>query len=58
MHTTIPGESPIVESSRVALVRGLFDLPPQPVSRLTWARRLFMGGFYPKNASKQNLKNL
>ena len=36
MHATITVESPIVETSRVAQVRGLFDLPPERTSRLTW----------------------
>jgi GNAT superfamily N-acetyltransferase len=36
MQTTITVTSPIVESARVAQVRGLFDLPPAPHSTLTW----------------------
>ena len=33
---TITVESPIEETPRVAQVRGLFDLPPESHSRLTW----------------------
>src|SRR5438128_12400282 len=36
MKTTITVESPVVESARVAQVRGLFDLPAEKTSRLTW----------------------
>src|SRR5215469_1557535 len=36
MHAVITVESPVVETARVAQVRGLFDLPPEKVSRLTW----------------------
>jgi hypothetical protein len=36
MHAVITVESPVVETARVAQVRGLFDLPAEKVSRLTW----------------------
>src|SRR4051794_4241181 len=36
MKTTITVESPVIESPRVAQVRGLFDLPPENTSRLSW----------------------
>jgi GNAT superfamily N-acetyltransferase len=36
MHAVITVESAVVETARVAQVRGLFDLPPEKVSRLTW----------------------
>src|SRR5438874_9884823 len=36
MHTVITVESPVVETARLAQVRGLFDLPAEKVSRLTW----------------------
>src|SRR5258707_15050474 len=36
MHTTITVSSPIIEGPRVALVRGLFDLPAERTSHLTW----------------------
>ncbi|HYV40110.1 MAG TPA: ABC transporter ATP-binding protein, partial [Gemmataceae bacterium] len=37
MQTTVTVESPIVETSRVAQVRGLFDLPRAERSSLTWS---------------------
>jgi GNAT superfamily N-acetyltransferase/alpha-D-ribose 1-methylphosphonate 5-triphosphate synthase subunit PhnL len=40
MSSTITVESRILDSPRVAQVRGLFDLPDQPVSRLTWVVQL------------------
>jgi GNAT superfamily N-acetyltransferase len=36
MHAVITVESAVVETARLAQVRGLFDLPPEKVSRLTW----------------------
>src|SRR5260370_2126932 len=36
MKTTITVESPVVESPRVAQVRGLFDLPAHKTSSLRW----------------------
>jgi ABC-type ATPase involved in cell division len=36
MHAVITVESPVVETARLAQVRGLFDLPAEKVSRLTW----------------------
>src|SRR4051794_26932477 len=36
MHVAITVESPVVESPRVAQIRGLFDLPPEKTARLTW----------------------
>jgi ABC-type lipoprotein export system ATPase subunit/GNAT superfamily N-acetyltransferase len=36
MQTTITVESTILETSRVAQVRGLFDLPAEKTSRLSW----------------------
>jgi ABC-type polar amino acid transport system ATPase subunit len=36
MHAAVTVESPIRETPRVALVRGLFDLPPCETARLTW----------------------
>src|SRR5438270_296107 len=39
MHVAITVESPVVESPRVAQIRGLFDLPPEKTARLTWAVR-------------------
>jgi ABC-type molybdenum transport system ATPase subunit/photorepair protein PhrA len=36
MHATVTVESAVVESPRVAQVRGLFELPPVRTSRLTW----------------------
>jgi ABC-type lipoprotein export system ATPase subunit/GNAT superfamily N-acetyltransferase len=36
MHTTITVESPILETARVAQVRGLFDLTEEKTSRLHW----------------------
>jgi ABC-type oligopeptide transport system ATPase subunit len=40
MFSTFTVESRILDSPRVAQVRGLFDLPEQPVSRLTWKVQL------------------
>src|SRR5262245_26165098 len=40
MRTEITVESAIVESPRVAQLRGLFDLPASRTSRLTWAVHL------------------
>src|SRR5262249_60894359 len=40
MDTTITVETAIRETPRVAQVRGLFDLPAEKVSRLTWRVRL------------------
>jgi ABC-type polar amino acid transport system ATPase subunit len=40
MHATITVESAVVESPRVAQIRGLFDLPEAKTSRLTWTVRL------------------
>ena len=36
MHAVITVESPVVETARLAQVRGLFDLSAEKVSRLTW----------------------
>src|SRR5690242_10003312 len=36
MHTTITVESPILESARVAQLRGMFDLAAEKSSRLRW----------------------
>ena len=36
MKTTITVETPIIETPRIAQVRGLFDLPHADHSRLTW----------------------
>src|SRR3954447_1778855 len=36
MSVTITVESPIVESPRVLQLRGLFDLPAERTSRLSW----------------------
>jgi GNAT superfamily N-acetyltransferase len=36
MRATFTVETPVVPSPRVAQVAGLFDLPPEEVSRLTW----------------------
>jgi hypothetical protein len=36
MHATITVESPIIESPRVALIRGMFDLPADLTTRLQW----------------------
>jgi ABC-type transport system involved in cytochrome c biogenesis ATPase subunit len=36
MHATVTVESAVVESPRVAQMRGLFDLPAAQMSRLTW----------------------
>src|SRR4051812_43475841 len=40
MHATITVETPIVNSPRVAQVAGLFDLPAETTSRLTWQAAL------------------
>ncbi len=40
MHTTITVECAVVESPRVAQIRGLFDLPESKTSRLTWTATL------------------
>ena len=40
MSVTINVESPILDTPRVAQVRGLFDLPQQAVSRITWTVQL------------------
>ena len=36
MHATITVESAVIETARLAQVRGLFDLPAEKTSRLTW----------------------
>src|SRR5439155_4930560 len=38
MHITV--ETPILDSPRVQQVRGMFDLAPDPISRLDWDVRL------------------
>jgi energy-coupling factor transporter ATP-binding protein EcfA2 len=40
METHLIVETPIVATPRVQQVRGMFDLPPDPVSRLEWDVRL------------------
>jgi ABC-type transport system involved in cytochrome c biogenesis ATPase subunit len=40
MEATITVESPVVESPRVAQLRGLFDLPAEKTARLSWQVRL------------------
>jgi ABC-type glutathione transport system ATPase component len=40
MHATVTVESEILETPRVALVRGLFDLPPCKTARLSWTATL------------------
>jgi ABC-type ATPase involved in cell division len=40
MNATITVEYAVPHSPRVAQVRGIFDLPPTPTSRLTWEVRL------------------
>src|SRR5262245_55728525 len=44
MSLTITVESPIAETPRVAQLRGLFDLPAERTSRLSWAVDLPLSG--------------